>query len=224
MIGSRVIQYGLVDVRGMRRLAIACYAVGIAIGLLLAATRGWELLVIGLAGVFLSIFYTAPPLKLVHRGLGEICVALGFGPIMVLGTYFVVTQRMTFEAFYASLPVALLIMLVLYVNQVPDRPADEKAGKRTIVVRLSERAIIVGYALSAALAFALIVGGVATGILPVWTLLALGAAPLAVQVYRGLRAHYRSPYELMGPIGKNVMLHFFAGLGMILGYVVSTVV
>ena len=117
---------------------IVCYAVGIAIGLYLVATRGIELLWIGIAGVFLSIFYTAPPFKLVHRGLGEICVALGFGPIMVLGTYFVIAQRFTFEAFYASLPVALLIMLVLYVNQIPDKPADEKAGKNTIVVRLSQ--------------------------------------------------------------------------------------
>jgi 1,4-dihydroxy-2-naphthoate octaprenyltransferase len=111
--GSRMIQYGMVSLSTMRTVSIACYAVGIGIGLYLTATRGIELLWIGIAGVFLSIFYTAPPFKLVHRGLGEVAVALGFGPIMVLGTYFVIAQRFTFEAFYASLPVALLIMLVL---------------------------------------------------------------------------------------------------------------
>lgn len=222
--GSRVIQYGLVSKETMRRASIGCYAVGIAIGLLLAATRGAELLWIGAAGLFLSIFYTAPPLRLVHRGLGEICVALGFGPIMVLGTYFVVAQRLTFDAFYASLPVAILIMLVLYVNQIPDRPADARAGKRTIVVRLNRSAIIRGYAISVGAAFALIVIGAATGLMPVWTLGALLTVPLAVKVYKALGSSYDSPYELMDAMGKNIMLHLFTGLLLIAGYVAETFV
>jgi 1,4-dihydroxy-2-naphthoate polyprenyltransferase len=221
--GSRVIQYGLVSVDAMRKVSIACYAVGIAIGLYLTWTRGIELLWIGVAGIFLSVFYTAPPLRLVHRGLGEICVALGFGPIMVLGAYFVVAQRLSWEAFYASLPVALLIMLVLYVNQVPDRPADERAGKRTIVVRLGKDAIVTGYALSSGAAFALIAVGALTGIMPVWTLIALVPAPIAGKVYKALGSYYDSPYQLMDAMGKNIMLHLFTGLLLIAGYVIEVV-
>ncbi|MDQ4094829.1 MAG: prenyltransferase [Actinomycetota bacterium] len=226
--GSRMIQYGLVSLQTMQRVAIGCYAVGIAIGLYLAATRGWELLWIGVAGVFLSIFYTAPPLKLVHRGLGEICVALGFGPIMVMGTYFTIAQRWDWEPFYASLPVAILIMLVLYVNQIPDAPSDAKAGKRTIVVRLPKKKIIAGYALSIAATFGLIlIGGLSdlvpddTGIMPAWTLLALVAIPLALKVLRGLKTHYESPYELMGTMGQNIQLHLAVGMLLIVGYVVT---
>ncbi|MDP9069340.1 MAG: prenyltransferase [Actinomycetota bacterium] len=219
--GSRMIQYGLVSLRTMRLVSIACYAVGIGIGLYLTATRGIELLWIGIAGVFLSIFYTAPPLKLVHRGVGEIAVALGFGPIMVLGTYFVIAQRLTFEAFYASLPVAIFIMLVLYVNQVPDKPADAKTGKRTIVVRLPKEAIIKGYAASVVVAFALIAIGALTGIMPIWTLLALGTIPLALKVHKALTSHYESPYELMDGMAKNIMLHLFAGLALSMGYLIA---
>lgn len=219
--GSRMIQYGMVSLRAMRMASAACYAVGIAIGLFLVATRGIELLWIGIAGVFLSIFYTAPPLKLVHRGLGEIAVALGFGPIMVLGTYFVITQRLTFEAFYASLPVALLIMLVLYVNQVPDRPADERAGKRTIVVRLGKNAIVTGYALSVAAAYILVIVGAITGLMPIWSLIALITAPIALQVYKALGSHYESPYELMAGMGKNIMLHLFTGMLLVVAYVIE---
>ncbi len=219
--GSRMIQYGLVSLQTMRMVSIACYAVGIGIGLYLTATRGIELLWIGVAGVFLSIFYTSPPFKLVHRGMGEIAVALGFGPIMVLGTYFVIAQRLTFEAFYASLPVAIFIMLVLYVNQIPDKPADEKTGKRTIVVRLPKEAIIKGYAASVFVAFTLITAGALTGIMPIWTLLALATIPLALKVHKALTSHYESPYELMDGMGKNIMLHLFSGLALSLGYLIA---
>lgn len=221
--GSRVIQYGLVSLRAMRIASTACYALGIAIGLFLLFQTGPELLWIGAAGLFLSLAYTAPPFRLVHRGLGELCVALGFGPIMVLGSYFVVAERLNGEALYASLPVAILIMLVLYVNQIPDRPADAKTGKRTIVVRLPREAIITGYAASVAAAFGLILVGALTGVMPVWTLLALLAAPLALQVLKGISSYYESPYELMGPMGKNVALHFAAGMGLVAGYLLDVV-
>ena len=220
--GSRMIQYGLVSLRTMKLVSLACYAVGIGIGLYLAATRGWELLWLGAAGVFLSVFYTAPPLRLVHRGLGEICVALGFGPIMVFGTYFVIAQRFSLEALWASVPVAILIMLVLYINQIPDRRGDERAGKRTIVVRLSQRAVISGYGLSVVVAYASIAAGVVAGVLTPWTLIALVTAPLALQVYRGLARYYDSPYELMATLGKNIQLHLFAGLALAAAYVVAT--
>jgi 1,4-dihydroxy-2-naphthoate octaprenyltransferase len=68
----------------MSLLSGGAYLVGIAVGIFLVLERGsTELFVIGIAGVLLSVFYTAPPLKLVHRGLGELTTAVGFGPIMV---------------------------------------------------------------------------------------------------------------------------------------------
>ncbi|MEA2485595.1 MAG: 1,4-dihydroxy-2-naphthoate polyprenyltransferase [Actinomycetota bacterium] len=221
--GSRMIQYGLVSLQAMKATSIACYALGIAIGLFLAATRGWGLLWIGVAGVFLSIFYTGPPLRLVHRGLGEICVALGFGPIMVLGSYFVVAQHFSWEAFYASLPVGLLIMLVLYVNQVPDRPADEKAGKRTIVVRLGKNAIVMGYVLSVAAAAILIVVGALTGVISPWTLIALPGFWFAFKVYKSLTSYYESPYELMEGMGQNILLHLTVGALLVVGYMLAII-
>jgi 1,4-dihydroxy-2-naphthoate octaprenyltransferase len=222
--GSRMIQYGLVSLNVMRAASAALYAVGIGIGLFLVATRGIELLWIGLAGVFLSVAYTAPPFRLVYRGVGEICVALGFGPIMVLGTYFVITQQLSFEAFYASLPVAILIMLVLYVNQIPDRPADAKTGKNTIVVRLSKGKIVAGYDLSMVATYVLIIVGAVAGIMPIWTLLGLVTIPLAFKVHKGLASHYEHPYELMAAMGTNIMVHLATGLLLSAGYLIDIIV
>lgn len=219
--GSRVILYGLVRMRSMAALAVGCYAVGIGIGFLLCALRGWNLLWVGVAGALIGVFYTAPPLRLVHRGLGEIAVAAGFGPIMALGAYFAQAKQYDLEPALASLPVAILIALVLYVNEVPDRPADAAAGKRTLPVRFSKTAIVRGYEASVALAFALIVIFVAAGVTPWPTLIALLAAPLALPVRRALWDHYDSPYELMPAMGKNIQLHLATGMLLILGYVIA---
>jgi 1,4-dihydroxy-2-naphthoate octaprenyltransferase len=174
-----------------------------------------------LAGIFLSFFYTAPPLRLVHRGLGEVTTALGFGPIMVLGAYVVQTGEFAWEPFVASIPVAILIALVLYVNEIPDRPGDAAVGKRTLPVRLGREAVTRIFLVSALAAFAVVLMAVAGGTLPVPTLIALIALPLVFQVYAGIQKHYESPYELMAIMGKNVQLHLATGLLLFAGYLIA---
>ncbi len=222
--GSRVVHYGLMRMRSLVALMVACYVVAIGIGLFLAIDRGfWALFGIGLAGVLISIFYTAPPLRLVHRGVGEICVGIGFGPLMVLGAYYVQAQRFTWEAVFASIPVGILIALVLYMNEIPDRAGDAAAGKRTLPVRLSKEAVIAGYATAVAAAFALIAVGAVSGLIVRPALIALVTIPMTTRVVRGMRANYDSPYALMADMGTNIKLHAFTGLLLILGYVVAIV-
>ena len=220
--GSRVAHYGLVSLRGLALLSAAFYAAGIGIGLYLAlVTDFWPLFWLGVAGVAVSIFYTAPPFRLVHRGLGELAVALGFGPIMALGAYFVQAERFSWEVGYASIPVAILIALILYVNEIPDRRGDAAAGKRTLPVRWSKDAVVAAYVAAVALTYAAIAGGAAFGIIPRPTILALVTIPLAVRVTQGLREHYDSPYTLMPIMGVNIQLHALTGGLLILGYLIA---
>lgn len=220
--GSRVIQYGLVSFRQMATLSFGFYAAAGAIGAVLLALRGsTELLVIGIVGFIVSIGYTAPPLKFVYRGLGEIAVALGFGPLMLLGAYVVQTRgALSWEPFVASLPVALLVMLILYVNEIPDRRGDARAGKRTLPVRLSKPTIIAGYNVSIVAAYVILVAGVVAGLLPIPALLALLTIPLALRVSRGLDPNYDNPYGLMAIMGVNVKVHLYAGLLLLAAYAV----
>jgi 1,4-dihydroxy-2-naphthoate polyprenyltransferase len=222
--GSRVILYGLLSLRQMVQMMLGFYAVAVGIGLYLAVTRGfWPLLGIGAAGVFISIFYTAPPFRFVHRGLGEIMVFLGFGPIMTIGAYYVQAKHWSWEAVYASLPVAILIALVLYVNEVPDRPGDAAAGKRTLPVRWSKETVIAVYAGSVAVAFGLILGGAIADMIVRPTIIALAALPLARPVYEGMKDFYESPYQLMPRMGKGVQLHLAAGMLLIVGYIIAII-
>jgi 1,4-dihydroxy-2-naphthoate polyprenyltransferase len=223
--GSRVIHYGLVSLRGAALISASFYLAGIAIGLYLAWLRGfWPLFWLGVAGVVISVVYTAPPLRLVHRGVGEIAVGLGFGPIMLLGSYFVQAQRFSLEALWLSLPVAILIALVLYVNEIPDREGDALAGKRTLPVRWSKEAVIRAYAWATAAAYALIVVGAVLRLLPWPTLIALATIPLAVRVTRGIGESYEDPYALMPTMATNIKLHLYTGLLLLAGYLIALAV
>jgi 1,4-dihydroxy-2-naphthoate polyprenyltransferase len=224
--GSRVIQYGLVSLRQMATLSTVFYVLAGVIGLILLATHGsTALLVIGVVGFVVSLGYTAPPLKFVYRGLGEVAVALGFGPLMLLGAYVVQTGgALAWEPFVASIPVALLVALILYVNEIPDRRGDARAGKRTLPVRFSRTTVIAGYNVAVAAAYVVLVLGVALGILPIPVLLMLLTIPLALKVSRGLAPNYENPYGLMAIMGTNVQLHLRAGLLLLGAYLIVLIV
>jgi len=222
--GSRVVVYDLVSIRGLSLVALALFAAAAAIGLLLVAVTGHVMLVwIGVAGILVGVAYTAPPLKLVYRGLGEIAVAIGFGPIMLLGAYVVQTGRLAWEPFVLSLVPGILISLILFVNEIPDRGSDAEAGKRTLPVRLAPDVIRTGYLVAAFAAFAVIAAGVVGGLLPWPTLIALAALPIALRVHQGLKVHYDSPYALMAVMGANVSLNLAVGGLLLVAYVASIV-
>jgi len=223
--GSRVIQYGLVSFRQMATLATAFFVAAGLVGLILLATNGsTALLVIGVVGFVVGLGYTAPPLKFVYRGLGEIAVAIGFGPLMLLGAYVVQTRgALAWEPFVASVPIALLVALILYVNEIPDRRGDARAGKRTLPVRFSREAVVGGYRVAAAAAYVVLVAGVLGGLLPLPALLVLLTIPLARQVSANLTPNYDNPYGLMAVMGVNIKLHLYAGVLLFAAYLVVLV-
>ena len=222
--GSRVIQRGLMSPDAVRNLAILFYAIGVAIGLVLVAARGVGVLAFGVLGFLTGFLYTAPRLQLAHRGLGEVMVALGFGPILVLGSYYVQTGQVSAEAFWASLPVALLIAAVLYINEIPDRLWDAKTGKRTLIVRLSPEAAIRGYAVIMLAAYGAIVVGVIAGLMPAATLIGLLTLPMTRSAYRTLRNNSNYPYRLIPANATTIFVHLLTGLALFAGYVVSGIV
>jgi 1,4-dihydroxy-2-naphthoate polyprenyltransferase len=220
--GSRVIQYGLVSRRTMVATAAGLYAVTAALGLLLAATRSWALLGIGAVAMVLGYGYTARPFRFVHRGLGEPVVALGFGPVMAAGTYLAVTSQWSWEPVWASVPVGVLIALVLYVNQVPDRRSDAATGKRTLIVRWPEQRVVRGYAAASAAAYLWVLLGPVLDVTPVATVAAVAGAWWSLRTWRGLRANYSQPYGLMPAMQDNIVAHLVTGLLLVAGYLLAT--
>ncbi|MBN1954334.1 MAG: 1,4-dihydroxy-2-naphthoate octaprenyltransferase [Anaerolineae bacterium] len=223
--GSRLIQMGLVKPKEMLWQGIGFFVAGALAGLLLLwLTKAWMILWLGIAGVLMGYFYTAPPFRLARTGLGELAVGLSFGPLMVMGTYVVQTGVLSWEAVFASLPVMLLITLVLWINQFQDMAADAQVGKKHWVVRLGRRRAATAYGLLLAATYLLLIGGVAFGGVTPFALLGLLTAPLAVKAYRVARIHYDHPQELVPANAATVRIHLLTGLLLVLGYVIQGVV
>jgi 1,4-dihydroxy-2-naphthoate octaprenyltransferase len=173
---------GLVSKRGLLAAIALVNLADLGILLHLFAARGWPVVAFAAAGLFISVFYVAPPLKLKHHGLGEPGVFIVWGPLMIAGTYFVTTGTLPAWVFAASLPYALLVTTVLFGKHVDKLPADRERGIHTLPVLLGdERARLVTQTL--VVAFFVLVGVlVLAGVLGVWTLLVFLALPRAVRV------------------------------------------
>lgn len=152
--GKRVLVDGLMTRREVSATAAIGYAAGIAIGLTIAALREPRVLWIGVAGVALAWGYHAPPLKLSYRGLGELAVAIAYGPLVLSGTYLVLRRDLPLAVVLAGIPLGLAIAAFLWINEFPDRKADALASKRTLVVRLGPARAARGFALLLGAAYA----------------------------------------------------------------------
>jgi 1,4-dihydroxy-2-naphthoate octaprenyltransferase len=178
---------GMISRDGLVGAAIAVNLAAVVIMAVLVAVRGPLVLVFGLAGVVLNVAYTAPPLRLKKRGLGELDVLLVWGPLMLAGTYYSAVGHLPWRIWIAGLPYGLLCTAVLMGKHIDKLPWDEREGVGTLPVLLGEpRARKVTEALMAGFYLALIVC-VLVDALPWPALAALGALPLMARALRALR-------------------------------------
>ncbi len=126
----------LISKEGLVAAILACNAADLAIGLWLVHARGWGVAAFALAGLFISVFYVAPPLKLKHHGLGEPGVFVVWGPLMIGGTYYVTAGTLPSWVWLASVPYALVVTTVLIGKHVDKYEQDGSRGIRTLPVLL----------------------------------------------------------------------------------------
>jgi 1,4-dihydroxy-2-naphthoate polyprenyltransferase len=162
-------------------------AADLVILVVLAWARGLPVVAFALTGFVLSVAYTAPPLRLKKRGLGEPAVLLVWGPLMVGGTYYAGVGSITWQVLLASLPYALLCTSVLMGKHTDKIPYDEPLGIRTLPVLLGERRARAATLVLMAAFYVLVVVCVLAGALPWPALLALGALYRFVSVWTWFR-------------------------------------
>ena len=218
--GSRFIQNGVLTARQVGVFGAVLVSLAILGGVGLASVSGPGLLGIGAAGLLLGWAYSAPPLALNSRGLGEPSVALGFG-LIVVGTDYV--QRGGFSGLpaVAAISYALLVTNVLYINQFPDRRADERAGKWHWVVRLGAERARWGYGLIGLAAYGFLLAVAGAGYLPRLCLLALLPAVLTCKAGLDLTKFAREPQRLASAIRLTIGAAVGHGLLLALGLLLA---
>jgi 1,4-dihydroxy-2-naphthoate octaprenyltransferase len=202
--GSRFIQNGVLSPRQTLGFAVALFAATIGGGLWLLSVAGAGVLWIGLAGLVIGWAYSAPPLQLNSRGVGELCVAAGF-LLVVAGADMVQRGEAASLPWLAGAPYGLLVANVLYINQFPDRAADLASGKLHWVARLQPCAAAWGYTLILLLAAGALAGGILLGWLPLAAAGALVAAAPAVAAARQLRRFAAMPARLAPAIRLTLL-------------------
>jgi 1,4-dihydroxy-2-naphthoate octaprenyltransferase len=180
----RVTQSGLLTPHQVKVDMGSVFALAALLGLYLAFRSGWAVLLVGLAAILSAIAYTGGPFPLGYHGLGDLFVFLFFGLASVSGTYFVQAGRISPAAWAMSVPVGLIIVGILVVNNLRDLETDRMAGKRTLAVRLGERFAKGEYLSCLLIAFLCLPVFCAFGLLSWWSMLSWLTLPLAWKVTR----------------------------------------
>ncbi len=216
--GSRLLPEGILDPRDVYIAALFSFGLGAAIGVYLALARGLVIILLGFFGVLSGYFYVK---QLATRGIGELFVGLNYGPLIVLGSYYVQARALALEPLMASLPVGLLITAVLWVNEIPDYEADKQVGKNTLVVKLGKKRAADIYGILVFGAYVAIVVGVSSSLMPALTLLSLITVPLSIRTVNVARKNCENPRKLVAANFGTILVHLFTGILLCIAYVVN---
>jgi 1,4-dihydroxy-2-naphthoate polyprenyltransferase len=202
---------GLVSRRTLILAIVGVNLADLAILVVLTWARGWPVAAFALTGFVLSVAYTAPPLRLKKRGLGEPDVFVVWGPLMVCGTYYSAVGTVGWDVVLASLPYGLLCTTVLMGKHTDKIPYDAPLGIRTLPVIFGERrargvtlAMMVGF-------YLLVAAAVAAGAMPWPALLVAAALPRLVKVW----PYFRRPPPDEPPPGFPVWPLWYAALAWV---------
>jgi 1,4-dihydroxy-2-naphthoate octaprenyltransferase len=198
-------------------LILACLSLIITaiVGLFFIWVRGWQLLPVGLAGLFILVAYT--PLLTRNSILCLIAPGLGFGVLMVMGTHFALTGTYTWTSFVASLIPTFLVSNLLLLNQFPDIDADRSIGRKHFPIVIGIKASSWLFGLLLVLTYITVIIGIILRLLPNFCILALLTAFLARRAYRDSRKNAENDSYSVRSMGINVVINLVTPVLLALG-------
>ncbi|MBP7528397.1 MAG: prenyltransferase, partial [Syntrophorhabdaceae bacterium] len=191
-----------------------------AIGMYFVFTVGVLLLPLGLLGIALIVFYTQwitkkPLVCLIAPGLA-------FGPLMVLGTHFVLTGSYSWTALLASLVPGFLVSDLLLLNQFPDVEADKSVGRNHLPILLGRKNVARIYIFFLAASYLPLFLGYALGVFPIHVFFALATTIIAVQTSRGVVRYSEEMKSLVPYLGKNVIINLATPALLAIGLMIAS--
>lgn len=213
--GSRVLADGLLRPIPVLAAGLCCFALTAALGLVFIWIRGWPILLLGAVGMAGGFFYTAVP-GYKYVGLGDLMVFWLMGPLMVIGSFFVLTGTYAHRILLISLPIGCLVAAILSANNLRDIAHDTQAGIKTTAGLLGRRWARREYAALILSAYVVVIGLLLIRMLPLGSLLTWLTAPLAfANIRSALTSTADRPLQIASLDRRTAGLHLAFGLLLI---------
>ncbi|MEW5828334.1 MAG: 1,4-dihydroxy-2-naphthoate polyprenyltransferase [Chloroflexota bacterium] len=215
---TRVTSAGLLTPGQVSAGMWSVFALAGLLGLYLFRVAGWPVLVIGLTAILAAIAYTGGPFPYGYYGLGEIFVFVYFGLAATAGTYFVQALGVSPAVWWASVPMGLLTVAILVVNNLRDIATDASAGKRTLAVRLGPAGTRVEYFVCVLAAYLTVTLAVLLGLFPLTALLVWASIFVAWRVWRVIQTNEGRPLNaaLAGTGRVELLFGILLAVGLVL--------
>jgi 1,4-dihydroxy-2-naphthoate octaprenyltransferase len=220
--GSRSIQEGIISPRTELLAALTALAAGSAIGLVIVLlTKSLLILILGIIGLLGGFFYTAPPIKLGYRCVGEFVIALLFGLLPVFGSYYLQTGKIDVIPLLPAGIVAVLIFLIILINEFPDLEADAAVNKTTLVVCFGVPTSVWIYRIALILSFVFAAAMLISRSMFLAGLLYLFTLPIAVLTVKSANKEDLVKPGLFRANQLTVILHSAGSLALTIGFIIT---
>lgn len=217
--GSGMLPTGLLKPEQVLWLSLTAFLLAVPIGIYFLILRGWLLLPLLLLASFCVTLYSPVILK---RSWPEWAPGVGLGVLPILGIYFAQTGAYTWPVLVASIPSGILVHNLLLLNEFPDTEADMKANRKTLPIAVGKVSAGVIYSVLTIVVYLWIIGGVVSGLMPAFSLIALLTLPLAVKAIQGARQH-QDMNKLIPGMANNVLVVLLTQLLLGIGYILAVV-
>lgn len=179
--------YGIVSPNTIREWAALFFGIALVAGVYLAFVVSFWILLVIAVGLFGSFFYTADPIVLKSKALGEITVFVMWGLLIPLGSYLTETSQLAVQPVLASIPIGIFVALVLLANNIRDTEYDGSVTADTLSVRFGRDSAVKLYGCLLFLTYSFIPALIGAGVLPVWCLITLITVPDAMGLWKMFR-------------------------------------
>ncbi len=206
--GSRMIQNGILKPKEVFWEAIACFVLSAIFLAPVMFKAGLPAVVLFIFAFISGYFYVAPPFKWAHRGLGEMLIFAGFGPVITMGSYLAQGGAIAdVNVLLVSIVPGLMAAAIVDINEFPDYEADKQTGKKNLIVRLGREAGRFTYILMVLSAYITLAAVIYFGYLNFLALAGFVGLPLSLMAVSELMKNYNSPKLLAKACGITIVSH-----------------
>lgn len=218
--GTGVLPEGLLKPKSVYRAGILFLVIGTSIGSYFVITDGIIIAVI-LGFAIVSIYFYST--KIVDSGLAEFFVAVK-GTMIVLGTFFIQTNNVSFESILGGIIVGTLSSLVLFIASFPDHDADKSKGRKTLVIALGKQRAATFFWIFPVISYLIIAMGVLFEIFPLLSMITFASVPLVIKGGLGLKRNYASVDSVISPMSSTLMFSRITGALFVVSFLIDSFV